>query len=146
MTILEKEELKKENEKKKKYLWQYEGAVSKMEYHERRIKELRLNKMCPSIIVDGMPHGNEKSDLSTYAFMLEEEEEKYMRARYNRVKKKQEIEKYINNLHDKKQIRIMIYRYICLYKWEKIAERTEETVRNLHKIHGKALTNLPRIY
>ena len=79
MTFEEKEEIKRENEEKKKFLKEYGDAVNEMEYCERRIYELRLNKMCPSIIVDGMPHGNEKSDLSTYAVILESKEKSYIK-------------------------------------------------------------------
>ena len=44
-----------ENEKKKWYLRGYERAVRQMQRSELRIRELRLNRICPAVIADGMP-------------------------------------------------------------------------------------------
>lgn len=63
---------KEENEKKKEYLRRYHAA----ELAEREIREeiddLRMNKMFPALIQDGMPHGSSSGDLSAYAAQLDE--------------------------------------------------------------------------
>ena len=67
-----------ENEKKKWYLRGYERAVRQMQRSELRIHELRLNRICPAVIADGMPHASGGSDLSDFAAVLDREERKYM--------------------------------------------------------------------
>lgn len=44
-----------EIEKKKEYLKGYEKAKRQMERSELRIKEMRLNRICPSVIMMGCP-------------------------------------------------------------------------------------------
>lgn len=55
----------KENIKKKEYLEQYRKAVCKMERSELRINEIRMNKIHLSLVLDGLPHGSVRSDLSS---------------------------------------------------------------------------------
>ena len=56
----------------KEYLRRYHAA----ELAEREIREeiddLRMNKMFPALIQDGMPHGSSCGDLSAYVVQLEE--------------------------------------------------------------------------
>ena len=80
------EEQMKENDEKKWYLKGYERAVREIKRSEERIREMRMNRICPSVIADGMPHASGGSDLSGYAARLDEEERKYRKARYLRIK------------------------------------------------------------
>ena len=70
----------KENDEKKWYLRGYERAIREMKRSEERIREMRINRICPSVIADGMPHASGGSDLSGYAARLDEEERKYQKA------------------------------------------------------------------
>ena len=80
-----------ETELKKEYLKGYAKAVRQMKRSELKIKEMRLNRICPSVINDGMPHGSSQNDLSSYAALLEQEEKRYMWYRYQCAIKCQEI-------------------------------------------------------
>lgn len=51
---------------------------------EEQLAELRLNKLSPSVINDGMPHGTDQHDLSDYAAKLDEIEQEITAARYRR--------------------------------------------------------------
>ena len=110
-----------ENEKKKWYLRGYERAVRQMQRSELRIRELRLNRICPAVIADGMPHASGGSDLSDFAAELDREERKYMKARYLRVKLCREIMDKIERLPNEDEKDVLAFRYIKLMKWEDIA-------------------------
>lgn len=129
-----------EKEKKKEYLKGYERAVRQMERSEERIKEMRLNKMYPSVIYDGMPHGaGASSDMSGYAALLDAERRKYLKARYNRIKKCKEITDRIEGMENEDEKDVLLYRYIKLMKWEDICVKMNLGWRRVHYIHSSAL-------
>ena len=130
-----------EIERKKEYLRGYEKAVRQMERCELKIREMRLNKACPSVINDGMPHMSNQTDLSSYAALLDQEEERYMQYRYQRVKKCKEITERIEQLLDEDEKDILMYRYIKLMKWEDICVKIGHSWQHTHRIHAKALKN-----
>lgn len=130
-----------ELEKKKEYLKGYEKAVRQMERCELKIKEMRLNRICPSIINDGMPHASSQADLSGYAVLLDQEEKKYMKYRYQRIRKCKEITDRIEQLSDEDEKDVLMYRYIRLMKWEDICVKMNFSWRRIHYIHSSALKN-----
>lgn len=133
-----------ENEKKKEYLRQYEKVVRQMERSELRINEIRMNKMHPSLVLDGLPHGSTQSDMSSYAVKIEEETQKYLRDRYRRVKLCAEIMDRIEQMDNEDEKDILTYRYINLMQWsgaQSISEKMGISVREVHRLHGKALSH-----
>lgn len=130
-----------ENDEKKWYLRGYERAIRDMKRSEERIREMRINRICPSVIADGMPHASGGSDLSGYAARLDEEERKYQKARYLRIKRCQEISDKIERLVDEDEKDVLFYRYIKLMKWEDIAVQLGFSWQHTHKIHSRALKN-----
>lgn len=133
-----------EIEKKKEYLRGYEKAVRQMERSELRIKEIRLNKMCPSVINDGMPHTPSQNDLSGYVALLEQEEKWYMKYRYQRIQKCKEITDRIEQLSNEDEKDALVYRYIRLMKWEDICAKMKLGERQVHRIHSSALKNFKK--
>ena len=130
-----------ENELKKEYLKGYECIIRQMKRHEERMKELRINRIIPTVIADGMPHGQSNSDLSAYAAVLDAEERKYIKCRYLRIKKCKEITDKIERLENEDEKDVLTYRYIKLMKWEDIAVRMQYSWQYIHKIHASALKN-----
>lgn len=130
-----------EIEKKKEYLQGYEKAVRQMERSELRIKEIRLNRICPSVINDGMPHNSSQNDLSGYAALLEQEEKRYLKYRYQRIVKCKEITDRIERLSSEDEKDVLMCRYIKLLKWEDIAVKMGYSWQYTHKIHARALKN-----
>lgn len=128
-----------ENEEKKWYLKGYERAIREMKRSEERIREMRMNRICPAVIADGMPHASGGSDLSGYAARLDEEERKYRKARYLRIKRCQEISDKIERLVDEDEKDVLFYRYIKLMKWEDICVEMNYSWKWVHKIHARAL-------
>lgn len=131
-----------ENEKKKEYLRGYERAVRQMERSELRIRENRLNKLCPSVIIDDMPHGTEKNDLSSYAAALDEAKEEYTQARYLRIKRYNDISDKIECLKNEDEKDVLLYKYLRLLNFSQVSDRIEKSYRQTLRIHGKALNNL----
>lgn len=136
-----KQEQHTEIEQKKEYLRGYEKAVRQMERSELKMREMRLNRICPSLINDGMPRGSNPTDLSGYAAMLDQEEKRYMRYRYQRIEKCREITNRIEQLNDEDEKDVLMYRYIKLMKWEDMADKMGFSWQHLHKIHTRALKN-----
>lgn len=130
-----------EIENKKEYLRGYEKAVRQMKRSELRIKEIRLNKMCPSVINDGMPHASSQNDLSEYAALVVQEEKRYLKYRYRCVAKCQEIENKIEKLSNESEKDVLMYRYIRLMKWEDICVTIGHSWQHTHRIHARALKN-----
>ena len=62
------------SEEKKAFLNQYLECKKRIKRKEEDIEEIRVNKTSPSFNADGMPHGNDKNDLSGYASLLDEKE------------------------------------------------------------------------
>lgn len=136
-----RQEKNTEIEMKKEYLKGYERAQRQMERSELRIREMRLNRICPSVINDGMPHTSNQADLSGYAALLDQEEKRYMRYRYQRVRKCKEITDRIEQLINEDEKDVLMYRYIRLMKWEDIAVKMEFGWQHIHRIHARALKN-----
>lgn len=129
-------------EKKKEYLRQYERAIRQMARSELIINEIRTNKMHPGLVIDGLPHGTAHSDMSAYAVKLEEETEKYLKARYHRIRLCTEIKDRIEAMADEDEKDILTYRYIKLLRWSGpggISEKMKISVREAHRLHGRAL-------
>lgn len=131
-----------ENIKKKEYLKQYGKAVRQMERSELIISEIRMNKMHPGLVLDSSPRGSAQSDLSDYAAKLEEETERYLKARYHRIRLCTEIRDKIEVIADEDEKDILTYRYIKLLRWSgsgSISEKMKMSVREVHRLHGRAL-------
>ena len=131
-----------ENERKKAYLRQYKHARDRCEDIELEITRLRLDKMFPSPLFDGMPHGTAGGDLSGYAATLDNMIEKLKRERYKKITTQQNIMATIDTLEDEDEKRVLRLRYIGLLSWEKIALRMNYAERQIYYIHGHALEHL----
>ena len=96
-------DVKAENEKKKEYLWGYQREMRQLKRLEEELAELRLSKMCPSVIQDGMPHASGGGDLSGYMVQVDKMERKIQKARYKRIRKFKEIRDRIERLEDENE-------------------------------------------
>lgn len=132
-------DIKLENEKKKEYLWGYRKIKRQLRRLEEELTELRLNKIYPSVVQDGMPHGSGEGDLSGYAAKVDELERKIIKARYKMIRKQKEIQDQIERLSDENEKDVLVYRYVRGMKWEDIAVKMGYSWRRIHYIHSSAL-------
>ena len=133
--------IQEENEKKKEFLRSYRKALRREESILDEIQELRMNKMFPSVVNDGMPRGSEQSDLSNYIVKLDEMIEELKNERLERAKLRQRIESDIRALDSEDEQEVLRLRYIKGLKWEQVAVEMGYTYRRTLQIHGKALQN-----
>lgn len=90
------------------YLEMKEQAIALQE----EIKELHAAAMMPGKELDGMPHGTEKRDLSSYVARLAELEDEYTAQWVNAKRVRGEIVKLITLLFRGKQRELFVNRYI----------------------------------
>ncbi len=126
---------------KKEYLKGYEKAVRQMERSGFKMQEIRLSRVISPMANDGMPHAHNNNDLSSYAVLLDQEEKRYMKCRYQRIKKCKEITDRIERLEDEDEKDILMYRYIKLLRWIDISDKMGFSQQHVHKIHLRALKN-----
>lgn len=130
---------KTENEKKKEYLKSYRDAVIAETQIKEEIDQLRLDKMFPSLVQDGMPHGSGSSDLSAYAAKLDELLSELEEQMNERIQLRREIVRKIESMDSETEKAVLRYRYIRMLKWEEIAVKMHYGYRNVLKVHGRAL-------
>lgn len=129
----------KENEQKKEYLLGYQRASRQLIRLQEELYELRMNKISPSVVTDGMPHASGGNDMSGYAAKVDELERKIKKARYRRLCKFKEIRDHIEKMDDENEKDVLMYRYIRGMKWEEIAMTLGYSWKHMHRIHRNAL-------
>lgn len=135
------EQYKEENEKKKEYLKRYHVAELAEKEIQEEIDDLRMNKMFPALLQDGMPHGSSYMDLSEYAAQLDELLTELKDQMEQRIRIRREITQRIEAMQDETEKTVLRLRYIHWLQWEQIAERMGYGWTQVHRIHGRALTN-----
>ena len=130
-----------ENEQKKEYLKSYRQAIKREQDILDEIQRLRLDKMFPSVVNDGMPHGSSHSDLSDYAAILDEQIDLLKEERLEKVRCDQKIERQISQMENEDEQEVLRLRYILGMKWEEVAVKMGYSWKQTHRIHSSALKN-----
>lgn len=133
--------IQEENEQKKEYLKSYRRAIKREQDILDEIQRLRLDKMFPSVVNDGMPHGSSHSDLSDYAAILDEQIDLLKEERLERVRCYQKIEIQIRQMENEDEQEVLRLRYILGMKWEEVAVKMGYSWKQTHRIHSSALKN-----
>ena len=134
--------IQEENEQKKEYLKSYRRAIKREQDILDEIQRLRLDKMFPSVVNDGMPHGSSHSDLSDYIAILDEQIDLLKEERLEKVRCYQKIERQIRQMENEDEQEVLRLRYILGMKWEEVAVKMDYSWRQIHRIHSSALLNL----
>lgn len=133
--------IQEENEQKKEYLKSYRRAIKREQDILDEIQRLRLDKMFPSVVNDGMPHGSSHSDLSDYAAILDEQIDLLKEERLEKVRCYQKIERQISQMENEDEQEVLRLRYILGLKWEEVAVKMDYSWKQTHRIHSSALQN-----
>ena len=139
---LEENNVKNENNRKKTYLRAYRKHGKRIKRIESEIEEIRNMKMYPSSINNGMPHGSNQSDLSSYAVALLEREDELYQEGVKQVQTYKDIEYRINKLENQDERDVMFYKYIKGFTWWQIAQLMEYSESWIYAFHGRALKNI----
>lgn len=67
------QKVREENERKKEYLKSYQRAKKREKHILQEIQRLRLDRIFPGVVNDGMPHGSSQTDLSDYIILIDEQ-------------------------------------------------------------------------
>lgn len=135
------EQYREEDDRKKEYLKSYHAAELAEKEICEEIDKLRLDKMFPALIQDGMPHGSSCMDLSEYAAQLDEQLTELKNQMEQRIKIRREITQKIEKMEDETEKTVLRLRYIHWLRWEQIAERMGYSQEHAQRIHKKALRN-----
>lgn len=137
------EQVKTENEKKKKYLRGYRRHGKRIKRIEAEIEEIRSMKMYPSIKSDGMPQtSGSTGDLSSYAAELLEKEDELYHEGVEQVKTYKDISYKIKQLEDEDERDVLFYRYIKGMEFWEIARDMNYSESWIHELHGRALKKI----
>lgn len=139
---LEENNVKNENDRKKTYLRAYRKHGKRIKRIESEIEEIKNMKMYPSSNNDGMPHGSNQSDLSSYAVALQEREDELYQEGVKQVQTYKDIEYRINKLENQDERDVMFYKYIKGFTWWQIAQLMEYSESWIYELHGRALKNI----
>ena len=142
MAKIEDNNVKNENDRKKRYLRGYRKHGKKIKRIEAEIEEIRSMKMYPSMNNDGMPHGSGQSDLSGYAAELREKEDQLYHEGVEQIKTYNDISYRIKQLEDEDERDVLFYKYIKNMSWWEIANAMTYSERQIFRIHGRALAHL----
>lgn len=129
----------REIEQKKEFLKSYRKALIAEKAIEEEIRQLRLDKMCPSIIQDGMPHASGSGDLSGYMARVDELLEEQQELLEKRLKLRRQITEAIERMENETEKTVLRLRYIHCKTWEQVAVDVGYSWRGIHNIHSKAL-------
>lgn len=129
------------NDEKKQYLRRYLEAKRRAAILQTQIAQLREDASSVSVNLDGMPHGNSKSDLSGYAAKLDILLRKLEAEREEQMLVYQEIKNSVDYVRDGTDREILTRRYLLGQSWEKIAVEMGYSYRNVTRLHGHALRN-----
>lgn len=130
------------NEKKKEYLRSYRKAVRREQEILDEIQQLRMDKMFPSVVNDGMPKGSKQSDLSEYVAKVDELIQELKNERFKKIKLMDDILYSISVLEDDDEKSVLRLRYIKGVRWEDICVAIDYSWKQTHRIHSRALKNL----
>ena len=136
------QKVREENERKKEYLKSYQRAKKREKHILQEIQRLRLDRIFPGVVNDGMPHGCRQTDLSDYIILIDEQIELLKQERLEKAKVRNNIEKHIRELQDDEQ-EVLRIRYIDgVSKWEDVAKEMNYSLRKIHNLHSNALIHL----
>lgn len=138
-------EIKKKEDKEltaKEWLLQYRECVNRCRDIETAIIRLRLDRMFPSQLIDGMPHTHDPKDLSSYAAAVDTEITALQQERYRRIRLIKEIDDAIESIPIAEERQVLYLRYLQLQSWQRIARTISCDERTVYRIHSRALQHL----
>lgn len=131
-----------ENEKKKEYLCSYKNLCRKLQSLEEQLQSLREVEQSAKIQqLSDMPKGGRQTDLSDIMVQVEIIFTMIVQKRAECLERKLEIENRIVSMDDGTECLILHKRYIELKQWEQICVELNYSWRQVHYIHGRALSN-----
>lgn len=140
-----RDEIKKQNEQVKAWLWRYREAKKDVRRWEEELAEwIEMQESAGAIQYSDMPKGGSgQADLSDEMVEREKIWKKIQKARYKRIRVFAEIKNAIERLPTADEREVMSYRYLELMSWEQICVKINKSWKTVvFDLHGKALRNI----
>ena len=116
-------------------------------YIEEKDKLRSLAEKCTTNHSHAPASGGPYDRMGSAAIRMVEYEQKIQKEIKELLDRKERIQSVIENcLDDYNQRIVMEYRYVHLYKWEDVAEKTHYSWAGVFKVHDKALKRLAEQY
>jgi DNA-directed RNA polymerase specialized sigma24 family protein len=128
-----------ETDLKKMYLRKYLFYVRREEELLSRINELRIDKSCPSVVNDGMPHKSSPGDLSGYAAAMDSLVQEARDIQKKAADAKRDTLKRILKLQDKEERTLLRLKYIQGLEWGQIAMSLGYRRTKIFDMHKSAI-------
>ena len=124
-------------EEKKNYLKGYQNACIRILNLQEQLEEMQeaVRSIEGRQLTDMPKAKNKKRDLSDLFEKIDD-------AIHCSIEKCMEIEDAVMNLEDAREARVLRLRYIKFMKWEEIQEEMCYSVKQIQRIHEKAITHL----
>lgn len=134
--------------KVKYWLTAAEYCQRKIDAYINETQELRsLAEKCTASYSHAHVSGGPYDRMGSAAIRMVEYEQKIQKEIKELLDRKERIQAVITNcLDDYNQRIVMEYRYVHLYKWEEVAEKTHYSWAGVFKVHDKALKRLAEQY
>lgn len=131
-------------EEKKDYLREYQNACIRILNLQEQLEEIQeAARSVEGRQLSHMPKGkNRKRDLSDLLVRIEALQEKIDEAIHNSIERCVEIEHAIMDMDDAREAMVLRLRYIKFMKWEEMQEEMCYSVKQIQRIHEKAITHL----
>lgn len=130
-----------ENDKKKEFLRRYRECERREQEILEEIQRLRMDKMFPSSVNDGMPKGRQQSDLSDYVVAMERQIGRLKRERLKKARTREQIDLAIRRMENPDEQMVLRLRYLWGLKWEEVAVKMSYSWKQIHRLHSSALDN-----
>ena len=134
-----------ENDKKKEFLRRYRECERREQEILEEIQRLRMDKMFPSSVNDGMPKGRQQSDLSDYVVLLDEQIDRLKQERLKKARTREQIDLAIRRMENPDEQRVLRLRYLWGLNWKEIGEK-EMFLKKYVFRYGDMRTKYPITY
>lgn len=124
---------------KKIYLRKYLFYLRREDDILMRIEALRIGKVCPSVVNDGMPHGSSPGDLSGYAAAMDELTQELKDIKCKAFDTKKGILKRVYRMPDKEERTLLRLKYIQGLEWSQIAMSLGYRRTKIFEMHKSAI-------
>lgn len=135
----------------KKYLKQIEYLDFDINSRQREMDTLNANSFIKAAVMkEDKVQETEKGAYDDKYIRYMERKEEYRNEINNEIDKlvdlKRTIRYQINQLDDRMEMIVLRDKYINRITWEKMAESLNQSVRNIHNIHSRALISFGKQY
>lgn len=128
-----------DTERKKAFLRRYLRAKRGAKALELALEELRTAAAYPGQRMDGMPRSGQQIDMAERVDAIQKAEEELREKLAEAKEAFVQVEDAVMRMPEGVQRNILIYKYLCGFPWEQVAEKLGYSTQHIFRLHGYAL-------